>query len=147
MSEAKSEETRSGIRYRVGFLGSWTLFIIALGLAGIAGVAEVENVQDAQRLARLRMIDRWIGKRYTRTMASLQGAASEQSSRIGKLRSDIQEAAIDLDVPSATIQTILISTAENRLWVRQGGQTIFQAVVSTGKGTTLEIQGHKMIFD
>ncbi|HEX7253552.1 MAG TPA: L,D-transpeptidase family protein [Thermoanaerobaculia bacterium] len=147
MSEVKTVETRSGIRYRVGFLGAWALFVIALGLAALAVVAEVENVREAQRLARLQKIDRWIGKRYTGTIASLQGTASEQTSRIGKLRSNIQDATVDLDVPSATAQTILVSTAENKLWVRQGGQTVFEAVVSTGKGTTLEIQGRKMIFD
>src|SRR5215471_11647631 len=113
MSEVKPE-TPSLIRYRVGFLGAWALFVIALGLVALAVTAELENVQEAQRLARLQKIDRLIGKRYTGTIASLHGTASEQSSRIGKLRSDIQEAAIDLDVPSATVQTILVSTAENR---------------------------------
>jgi hypothetical protein len=38
------------------------------------------------------------------------------------------------DIPD-TGQTILVSTAENRLYVRQGGQTVFQAVCSTGKLT------------
>src|SRR5215467_5086083 len=102
MSEAKTEEAPSVIRYRVGFLGAWTLFVIALALAALAVVGELENIREAQRLARLQMIDRWIGKRYTGTMASLQGTASEQSGRIGKLRADIQEAAVDLDAPSAT---------------------------------------------
>src|SRR5262245_57272270 len=134
MSEAKTEQTPSVLRYRVGFLGAWALFVISLGLVALGVVAELENVRDAQRLARLQIIDRLIGKRYTGTIASLQGTATEQSGRIEKLRSDIQEATIDLDVPSATVQTILVSTAENKLWVRRGGQTVFEAVVSTGKG-------------
>src|SRR5947207_9820787 len=50
------------------------------------------------------------------------------------------------DIPD-TGQTILVSTAENKLYVRQGGQTIFQAVCSTGKGSTLAIDGHTWVFD
>jgi len=53
------------------------------------------------------------------------------------------------DYPLSSVATlpIIVSTAENRLWVRRGGKAIFQAVVSTGKGTTLEIAGRKMTFD
>ena len=134
-------------KYRLGFLGAWAFFGLAAGLFGLAAAAEVANLRDAARLARLEKIDHWIGRRYTGAVVSLRGAAAERTGRIGKLRSDIQEASIDLDQPSEAVQTILVSTAENRLWVRKGKTTVFQAVVSTGKGTTLEIAGRKMIFD
>ena len=137
----------TSLRYRLGFLGAWTLFVIALAIAGLAVAAEIANWRDAARLARMEKIDHWIGRRYAGAVVSLRGAALEQSGRIGKLRSDIEEATVDLDEPSAAVQTILVSTAENRLWVRSGGKTIFEAVVSTGKGTTLEIEGRKMVFD
>jgi lipoprotein-anchoring transpeptidase ErfK/SrfK len=134
-------------KYRLGFLGSWAFFVIALALVALGWAAEFANLRDSARLQRLERIDHWIGTRFIGTVVSLRGAAAERSGRIEKLRSDVQEATLDLDQPSEAVQTILISTAENRLWVRRGGDTIFQAVVSTGKGTTLEIEGRKMTFD
>src|ERR1700724_305909 len=111
----------TSLRYRLGFLGAWTLFVIALAIAGLAVAAEIATWRDAARLARMEKIDHWIGRRYAGAVVSLRGAALEQSGRIGKLRSDIEEATVDLDEPSAAVQTILVSTAENRLWVRTGG--------------------------
>src|SRR5262249_45711872 len=75
------------------------------------------------------------------------GEAQERSSRVGALRSQIAHAALDLDAPSEAAQTILVSTAENRLWLRRGRETVFTAVVSTGKGTTLQVAGRKLVFD
>jgi lipoprotein-anchoring transpeptidase ErfK/SrfK len=134
-------------RYRLGFLGSWTLCVVAAGAAGFAVAAERANLQDAVRLARLARIDRVIGSHLSRTVAQLKGAAAERGGRVEQLRSDVADATVDLDEPTDAAQTILISTAENRLWVRRGRQTLFAAVVSTGKGTTLTIGGRKMIFD
>jgi len=147
MSSEAQAPAPSAIKYRLGFLGAWTLFLIALGLFALAAVAEVANWRDGARLSRLETIDRLIGKRYTGAVVSLRGAAAEKSEHIGELRAHIGEASVDLDLPSATAQTILVSTAENRLWLRRGGKTVFEAVVSTGKGTTLEVEGRKLIFD
>ena len=44
-------------------------------------------------------------------------------------------------------QTIVVSTAENRLYVRRAGKTIFRAVCSTGKGTSLVQGGKTMVFE
>ena len=134
-------------RYRLGFLGSWTLSLLALVLAGLAGAAEWANLGDGVRIARLQRIDRLLGSRLFGTVAQLHGAAAEQGGRVDHLLSDVADTAVDLDEPTDAEQTILISTAENRLWVRRGGQTVFQAVVSTGKGTKLTIGGRTMIFD
>jgi lipoprotein-anchoring transpeptidase ErfK/SrfK len=134
-------------RYRLGFLGSWTVCVIAAGVVGLAGAAEWVNLRDMARIARLERIDRLMGSRLGGTVAGWRGVAAERASRLEQLRSDVKGATVDLDEPSNAAQTILISTAENRLWVRRGGQSVFQAVVSTGKGTTLEINGRKMIFD
>lgn len=134
-------------RYRLGFLGSWALCVIGALLAVVAGVAEQANLRDAARLFRLERIDRAIDARLAGAVAQAKGAAAEQGSRIEHLRSDVADAAVDLDRPTDTMQTILISTAENRLWVRRGRQAVFEAVISTGKGTTLELQGRKMTFD
>ena len=136
-------------QYRLGFLGSWTLAIIAAGVAGLAVAAEVANLRDAVR------IRAWTGSTGCSGRASsgrgrrdLKGEASEREGHVGELHSQLASVTLDLDKPlRLDAQTILISTAENRLWVRRGRETVFQAVVSTGKGTTLEIDGRKMTFD
>jgi lipoprotein-anchoring transpeptidase ErfK/SrfK len=134
-------------RYRLGFLGSWAVCVVAVGMAGLAVVAERENLRDAERLGRLERIDRAIGARLARTVAQVKGEAAERGGRVGQLRSDVADATVDLDKPTDAGQTILVSTAENRLFVRRGGKTVLEAVVSTGKGTKLEIGGRTMTFD
>jgi lipoprotein-anchoring transpeptidase ErfK/SrfK len=134
-------------RFRLGFLGAWTLFVIAAGAAALAVAAEFANVRDGTRLSRLVRIDRLLGSRLSGQVTQLQETAAERGSRVERLRTDVAGATLDLDEKSDAAQTILISTSENRLWVRRGGKTTFQAVVSTGKGTTLEIGGRKMKFD
>ncbi len=134
-------------RYRLGFLGAWTLFVVAAGVFGLAAAGEIENRRDARRIGRLERIDRMLGSRRSGAVADLKSEAAERESRVGELRSRVAGATVDLDLPPSSAETILISTAENRLWVRRDGKTIFEAVVSTGKGTTLEIEGRKMTFD
>jgi lipoprotein-anchoring transpeptidase ErfK/SrfK len=134
-------------RYRLGFLGSWALCVVAVGVAGLAVAAEQENLRDAGLFWRLARIDRAIGTRLSGTVAQLKGQAAERGGRVEQLRSDVADAAVEIDEPIDAAQTILISTAENRLFVRRERKTVFQAVVSTGKGTKLEIEGREMIFD
>ncbi|HEY7113690.1 MAG TPA: L,D-transpeptidase [Thermoanaerobaculia bacterium] len=134
-------------RYRVGFLGGWTLAVVAAGLAALAAAGQLANLRDATRIGRLEKIDRLLGSRLTGEVRTLRGEASQRADRIGGLRTQVAEIAVDLDAPSENAQTILVSTAENRLWLRRGRQSVFSAVVSTGKGTTLEIEGRKMVFD
>ena len=38
------------MKFRLGFLGAWALFVIALGAAAFVSVAEIENFRDARRL-------------------------------------------------------------------------------------------------
>lgn len=134
-------------RYRLGFLGSWTLAVLAAGLAALAAAGELANLRDTTRIGRLERIDGLLGSRLTGEVESLRGEASQRADRVGGLRTQVAEVAVDLDAPSENAQTILVSTAENRLWLRRGRQSVFSAVVSTGKGTTLEIEGRKMVFD
>ncbi len=134
-------------RYRLGFLGSWALAVVAAGLAAFAAAGELANLRDATRIVRLEKIDGLLGSRLTGAVRSLRSEASERAGRVGGLRAQVAEVAVDLDAPSESAQTILVSTAENRLWLRRGRQSVFSAVVSTGKGTTLEIEGRKMVFD
>lgn len=133
--------------YRLGFLGAWALFVIAAGLTALAAAGELENRRDEERLRRLDRIDRMIAEKLGAKLEKLQEISGEKGERVEKLRSDVASATLDLDEAKESEQTIIVSTAENRLRVRRGGQTIFEAVCSTGKGTTLEIAGRKMIFD
>jgi lipoprotein-anchoring transpeptidase ErfK/SrfK len=134
-------------RYRLGFLGAWALFVIAAGLASIAVVGELANRRDEARLKRLVRIDRMIAQRLEEKADELREISGQREERVDKLKEDVARARIDLDDSKDPEQTIVVSTAENRLRVRRRGQTIFEAVCSTGKGTTLEIAGRKMIFD
>jgi len=134
-------------RYRLGFLGSWALCALAAGVTGVSALAERENLRDASKLARLARIDAAIDARFAGAVAGLKAAAAERGGHVEQLRSDVADAKLDLDEPSDAAQTILVSTAENLLRVRRGGQTVMTAVVSTGKGTKLTIDGHTMTFD
>ena len=50
----------------VGFLGSWAVLILALGLAAIAIAGETINIRDARRLSRIEVIDQMIDERLGR---------------------------------------------------------------------------------
>jgi lipoprotein-anchoring transpeptidase ErfK/SrfK len=134
-------------RYRLGFLGAWALFVIAAGLASLAVAGELANRRDEARLRRLERIDRMIAQRLGEKAEELKEISGKREERVEKLKADVARATVDLDDSKDQDQTIVVSTAENRVRVRQRGQTIFEAVCSTGKGTTLEIAGRKMIFD
>jgi lipoprotein-anchoring transpeptidase ErfK/SrfK len=134
-------------RFRLGFLGAWTLFIIAAGLAGLAVAAQLESWSEAARLSRLERIDRAIAQRMGEKVGQLRDLAGEREERVEKLRSAVAGATIRLDDAQDSQQTIIVSTAENRLSVRRSGRTVFEAVCSTGKGTTMVVNGRTMVFD
>lgn len=135
-------------RYRLGFLGAWGLFIVGMILAAAVGAAEWQNLRDAHRLRKLDVIDRMIGERLGPRLDLLRETAQEREGRVEQLHSAVREAEMKLDDSSDTDQIIVVSTAENRLYVRRGGKTIFQAVCSTGKGTTLtDASGRSMVFN
>jgi lipoprotein-anchoring transpeptidase ErfK/SrfK len=131
----------------IGFLGSWALLTLALGLAAIAIAGETINVRDLRRLDRLAMIDQMIAERSGNKIGKLRDAAAVRATQVTALQSKIQTAQQQTaDVPD-TGQTIVVSTAENKLWLRRDGQTVFEAVCSTGKGTTLAVDGKTLVFD
>jgi lipoprotein-anchoring transpeptidase ErfK/SrfK len=131
----------------IGFLGSWALLVLALGLAAFAVAGEVINVRDTRRLERVEVIDRMIAERSGGRTEALRKTAQEKAAELATLQSKVAKVAHDTeDVPDSK-QTIMVSTAENRVYVRQNGQTIFQAVCSTGKGTTMAMDGKTLIFD
>jgi lipoprotein-anchoring transpeptidase ErfK/SrfK len=135
-------------KYRFGFLGAWGLFVIATGLAALAVVGEVENARDARWLARLEKVDRMIGERFESKVEELRETAEERDARVTRLRSRVEKAEVRLEEPQDSPQVITVSTAENRVYVRRGGGTVFTAVCSTGKGTKLVVEnGRELVFD
>ena len=135
------------MRFRVGFLGAWALLVIGLLLASVAVAAQWQNWKDAARIRRLAKIDRMIAERMGGRVEELRGTAQERGERLERLRSDVARAEVKLDESKDTDQTIVVSTAENRVFVRREGETIFQAICSTGKGTTLVEDGKTMKFE
>jgi len=131
----------------VGFLGSWALLVLGLGLASFAVAGEWINVRDLRRLDRLAVIDQMIAERSGNKAGQLRQSAAQRAAEVNALQSQVQTIEQQTDDVPDTGQTIIVSTAENKLYVRNGGQTVFEAICSTGKGTTLAIDGKTMIFD
>jgi len=147
MSSEPSDHFAPTFRYRLGFLGAWGLFVVALLFAGVASIAELENFKDARKLQRLEHIDALISERFKAKVEELRGVSEGFEDRLDKLRSDVDRVEVKLDDSQDTNQTIIVSTAENKVYVRREGKTIFEAVCSTGKGTTMVIDGRTMIFN
>jgi len=135
------------MRRWIGFLGSWALLALALGLAAIAVAGEAINVRDLRRLDRLAMIDQLIAEHTGNKAESLRDAAAARATQVTALQSKLQSVQQQTaDLPDSG-QTIIVSTAENHLWLRRNGQVVFDAVCSTGKGTTLAVDGKTVVFD
>lgn len=135
-------------RYRLGFLGAWGLLIVGAILAAAVAGAEWQNVRDAQRLRKLRTIDRMIAERLGPRLDVLRESAEEREERVEQLHTAVRETETKLDDSADTDQIIVVSTAENRLTVRRSGKKIFEAVCSTGKGTTLtDASGRSLVFN
>jgi hypothetical protein len=130
----------------IGFLGSWALLALALGLAAIAVAGEAINVRDLRRLDRLAVIDQMLAQRRGNSAGALRDAAAASATQVNALQSKLQSAAQQSDVPDSG-QTVIVSTAENHLWLKRNGQTVFDAVCSTGKGSTLAGDGKTFVFD
>jgi lipoprotein-anchoring transpeptidase ErfK/SrfK len=130
----------------IGFLGSWAFLVLALGLAAFAVAGEMINIRDEQRLDRVAIINRMLSERLGSKATALRDTATLKTARVNALQTKLQDVARQTDVPD-TGQTILVSTAENKLYVRRDGQTVFEAICSTGKGTTLAVDGQTILFD
>ena len=131
----------------IGFLGSWALLVLALGLASFAVAAEVINVRDLRRLDRVADIDRMIAERTGNKAVQLRESAARKTAQVNALQAKLQTVVQQTEDAPDTGQTIIVSTAVNKIYVRQGGRTIFEALCSTGKGTTLALDGKTLVFD
>jgi hypothetical protein len=78
------------MRRWIGFLGSWALLALALGLAAIAVAGEAINVRDLRRLDRLAMIDQMIAERTGNKAGVLRDAAAARATQVSALQSKLQ---------------------------------------------------------
>jgi len=131
----------------VGLLGSWALLVLSLGLATYAVAGQVINARDSRRLDRLALIDQMIAERNGDKAGTLRQTTAQRATEVNALQTKVNTATQQTDDVPDTGQTIIVSTAENKLYVRRDGQKVFEAVCSTGKGTELEINGRKWVFD
>jgi lipoprotein-anchoring transpeptidase ErfK/SrfK len=129
----------------LGLLGSWALLVLGLGLASIAAAGEWINMRDSRHLDRVALVDKMIAERTGDKAGKLRTAAEQRAAEVGRLQQRVNKVAAD-DTPDNT-QTIIISTAENKLYVRRNAQTVFEALCSTGKGTRLALDGKTLVFE
>jgi len=135
------------MRRWIGFLGSWAIFVLALGLAAIAAAGEWINLRDSRRLDRVEVIDKMIAERSGSKAEQLRGVAKSRAADLSQMQQKVNNVSRETDDVPDTGQSIIVSTSENRLYVRRNGQPVFDAVCSTGKGTTLAVDGKTLVFD
>lgn len=131
----------------MGLLGSWALLVFSLGVLSVSLAAEWMNFKDARRFRRFELVDRMIEQRMEDEIEALERSMAQQATTVQHLQKRVDSAertAEDLHDPA---RAITISTAENKLYVRENDQTIFEAVCSTGKGTRMIFGGKTMVFN
>src|SRR5688500_13487799 len=130
----------------LGFLASWALLIIALAVCSLAIAAETMNLREVRRFRRFAVVDELIESKKSATLASLRAEGVNRQAGIDVVGSRLLDAQPALRDFEDTDQTILVSTAENKVYVRRDREVVFEAVCSTGKGTTLVDKGRTMVF-
>lgn len=130
----------------VGLLGSWALLVLGLGLVGYAVAAEAITFSDARKLSRVKVVDEAISDNIRKQIEQLQVEMAKSSTSLSNLQSEMANTEKNIEDAHDTDFVITVSTAENRVYARQGGQLVFQSVCSTGKNTTLTAGGRTMVF-
>ncbi len=130
----------------IGLIGSWALFVLGAGLLLYALAAEAINLEDAsnyQQYGRIAsMIDEWKGER----IAEIEQEMNQSEGRVGQLEHQVETKAKEIAAARDSEQVITVSTTENRVYLRRGGETVFEAVCSTGKGYSKLAGGHSRDF-
>lgn len=134
------------MRRWIGLLGSWALFVLGLGLVSIAVAGEWINIKDARKLQRYAVVDEMVGDRVAGKFAQLQQSMEKSESSLNQARSKVTTASKTIDETQDAAQTIIVSTSENKVYVRRNKETVFEAICSTGKNTTLVDGGRTMVF-
>lgn len=131
----------------IGLLGSWALLVLGVGLTTVAVAAEWINVQEAREMRNAKIIDEAIRQKMDGTLQSMQGNVNQKRQQAQQLQGEVSSADAQVRDLQDTNQVIVVSTAENKVYVRRDGKTIFETICSTGKGTTLVEEGRKMTFN
>lgn len=131
----------------IGLLGSWALLVLGLSVTGIAAAGQWINIRDARRFGRLETIDELLAAKYADQIKQLDQEKQSAVTSVGTLQTQVDGTQKNITELADSDQTILVSTTENRVYVKQGAETIFNAICSTGKGTTLINNGRTMVFN
>ncbi|HEX7154028.1 MAG TPA: L,D-transpeptidase [Thermoanaerobaculia bacterium] len=121
--------------------------MLALGLASVAVAGEIINIRDDQRLERVAIVDKMIAERTGGKTEKLRTEAEQREAELQKLQQKVEHAQRNVSDPPDSHQVILVSTAENKVYVRRGGQQVYEAVCSTGKGHRLAVDGRTLVFE
>jgi lipoprotein-anchoring transpeptidase ErfK/SrfK len=135
----------------ISLLASWVFLLLGIGLCAMAVTAGVTNIGEERRFRRYDDLDARFEKSAEPggDLDALRAEAASSQERIGSLTAELSKVnqALDaLDDSEDTVQTIVVSTAENKVQVRRSGNVVFEAICSTGKGTTFVDRGRKRVF-
>lgn len=131
----------------IGLLGSWALLVLGLGLTTVAVAAEWINVTEARQMRNARIIDDAIRQKMQGSLDALRGDVTQKHQSAQQLQGQVSSADAQVRDLQDTNQVIVVSTAENKVYVRRDGRTIFETICSTGKGETVVEGGQKMTFN
>ena len=134
------------MRRWIGLLGSWALLVLGLSVLGYAVAAEALTVSDARKLHRIDTIDRMIANQIQQQVAAMQQTMSQKSTQVESLKSEVASTQKALEDLHDSNFVITVSTAENKVYARQNGQLVFEAICSTGKNETLRTGGQTKVF-
>jgi hypothetical protein len=127
-------------------LGSWALLVLGLGILGYAVAAEAITMTDARKLHRVKVIDGLLVEQLNQQLENLQKSMSNASTSMTNLQSEVASADKTIEETHDSNFVITVSTLENKVYARQNGKLVFEAICSTGKNTTLTEGGHTMVF-
>lgn len=130
----------------VGLLGSWALLVLGLGILGYAVAAEAITMTDARKLHRVKVIDGLLVEQLNQQLENLQKSMSNASTSMTNLQSEVASADKTIEETHDSNFVITVSTLENKVYARQNGKLVFEAICSTGKNTTLTEGGQTMVF-
>lgn len=131
----------------IGLLGSWALLVLGLGIGGVALAAEWINIRDSRGMRNARIIDEAIRAKVDESLASIRGDVAQKQQTAQQIEAEVRTQDAQIRDARDTDQVIIVSTEENKVYVRRDGKVIFETICSTGKGTTLVENGRKTTFN
>ena len=117
--------------------GGWAAWCVSALALGATGAAASEGVRTAQATA-ARNTARDAGARDAASIGTLQHDIAALGDSVRRTRR--------IGMPTDTMPVIIVSLAENRLWVRDAGVELFTTRVASGSGRTLIGQGKNQKF-